>query len=143
VRIKQSRPERNTMPKPVCQDILPAETRLYARNALSPIPGAIAIGAFVKRPVMIVIMAVVTQVAIIRAALSIPAALKIAGFAKIIYAIVRNVVSPATISILTFVSLSEREKNPFINSPPCKPDVSNNHQIFTVSLFMIENNIYY
>jgi hypothetical protein len=92
--------------------ISPALTKLYERNAFSPIPGAIAIGAFVNKPVIIVIMALTKQVTIISAGLSIPAALKIVGFTKIIYAIVRNVVAPATNSVLTFVRFSLSLKNP-------------------------------
>jgi hypothetical protein len=78
-------------------------TSIYAKNALRPIPGAIAIGALAKTPVAIVAIAVTRQVTAIRAGLSIPACDKIEGFTKMIYAIVRNVVVPAIISVFTQV----------------------------------------
>ncbi len=50
---------------------------------LSPRPGAIAIGAFAKNPTVSVAAPLIIQVTAIRAFLSIPAALKMAGFTEI------------------------------------------------------------
>ncbi|OQA41743.1 MAG: hypothetical protein BWY49_00250 [Candidatus Omnitrophica bacterium ADurb.Bin314] len=47
-------------------------------------PGAMAIGAFAKRPVKRVASAVARQVTVISAVLSMPAAARIEGFTKMI-----------------------------------------------------------
>jgi hypothetical protein len=66
-------------------------------------------GALANIPVAMVAAAVTMQVTAIKASLSIPvAALRIRGLTNMIYAMVRNVVSPATASIrgLVFLSVS-------------------------------------
>ena len=106
VSIQKNRPDRNTTPKAVSHGTLSPNTRLYAKKALSPIPGAMAMGAFADNPTIIVARALTMQVTAINASLSIPVlSLRMSGLVKMIYAIVRNVVRPATHSILKLVCL--------------------------------------
>jgi len=70
VSTRKKRPERKTAPRAVCQLIRP-DSISEAKNALSPMPGAMAIGAFANMPTMSVAMPVAMQVAAVRACLSI------------------------------------------------------------------------
>ena len=72
VSIIKNTPERNTTPRAVCQVTPSPRTRLYAKNALSPMPGAMAIGALANSPTAMVARALTTQVAAITASLSMP-----------------------------------------------------------------------
>ncbi len=81
-----------------------------AKNELSPIPGAIAKGLFAANAITNIPIAEAMQVARNTAFQSgVPPAKFVSklGLSAIMYAIVINVVTPATISVLTVVPCSE------------------------------------
>lgn len=78
-------------------------TTVYVKYALSPIPGASAIGYRATIPIIRLPNAAEMQVAAVTAASGIPASCRIDGFTKTMYAMVMNVVKPARISVFQFV----------------------------------------
>ena len=78
-----------------CQSPLVIWERVKATTALTPIPEAQASGLFEKSPIQIVITPAPIHVAVIAALKGIPATTRMPGFTAMIYAIARNVVSPA------------------------------------------------
>jgi hypothetical protein len=73
-------------------------------------PGARAIGYRAKIPIARLPNAAERQVAAVTAAAGMPVSLKIEGFTKMMYAIVRNVVRPARISVRKVVPRPSKSK---------------------------------
>ena len=73
------------------------------KNAFSPSPGARATGRFATKAITRVAIAAERAVAVNTLPQAIPEAERISGFTARMYAIARNVVTPATISLPTVV----------------------------------------
>ncbi len=104
-------PSRNTAVNANCHEYPIPSTTVNAKNAFSPIPGARANGRFAVKAITRVAIADERAVAVKIAPKSIPVSLKKSGFTMRIYAIVRNVVRPATTSVFTSVPCSFSLKN--------------------------------
>ena len=106
-------------------------TTVNVKKALRPMPGASAIGMFAKSPIKRQATAAETAVAVNTAPLSNPAMPKSSGFTARIYAIERNIVTPAIISVVAVVPLSFNLNNRFSNELFVKPFIS----LFFYNLF--------
>jgi hypothetical protein len=100
---RNTQPEMNTAPSACCQ-VNPIEpTTVKAKKAFRPMPGAIAMGQLASRAMMAEPSAPARQVATNTEPWSMPVVERICGLTNTMYAIVRNVVSPASNSVRTSV----------------------------------------
>ncbi len=83
-------------------------TTVKAKKAFSPMPGAMPIGQLAISAITSEPSAAARQVATNTALRSMPVDDRMSGFTKMMYDIVRNVVRPATISVLAVVPCSRR-----------------------------------
>ena len=97
-------PSRNTAVSANCHEYPITKQTVYAKNALSPMPGANANGSFAYSPIKMVGSADMRTVVVNNAPLSIPVSLRILGLTAKMYAMVRNVVIPAMTSVRIVVS---------------------------------------
>ncbi|MNY50135.1 hypothetical protein D3C86_1856180 [compost metagenome] len=87
-------------------------TTVNAKKALRPMPGAMPIGQLAISAITSEPSAAARQVATNTASRSMPVEDRMSGLTKMMYDIVRNVVRPATISVLAVVPCS-RSLNSF------------------------------
>src|SRR4051794_11541119 len=83
-------------------------------------PGASAMGYFANPPIRKLPAAAERQVAAVTAARGMPVSWRIAGFTKMLYAIVMNVVKPARISVF---QLAPRPAKSKYRSRRCRRDM--------------------
>ena len=88
-------------------------TNVKAKKAFNPIPGAKAKGNFAQIAITNVAKNAAKAVAVNTAPRSIDAAERISGFTARIYDIVKKVVTPAMISVFTFITLGSNPKSFF------------------------------
>jgi len=115
-RIRNKIPEINTTPSAVCQGTFIPKTSPKVKYALSPIPTLIAIGVFAQSPLSTVEKIVINAVAVMSASMGIPVLLIIIALTGTMYIMVKKVVKPAVISVLTVVPFFSSLKNPTIFS---------------------------
>ena len=92
-------PSTNTAARASCHDAPIVNTTPNTKKAFKPIPGARAKGKFAHSPMTIHPMNAAIAVANKASSNGIPANESIAGFTTKMYAIVRNVATPALISV--------------------------------------------
>ncbi|OQA21254.1 MAG: hypothetical protein BWY60_00753 [Actinobacteria bacterium ADurb.Bin346] len=120
--IRTSRPSITIIPIACCHVIPSPSIIVNVTTAFIPIPEASAKGVFETSPIMMLIMPAPRHVDTTAASKGMPVAPpleRIAGLTNIMYAIVMNVVTPATISRLTVVFLSwnlKYDKAPSLSS---------------------------
>ena len=124
-------PSTNTAVKAISQGTFIPITTVNAKNAFNPIPDASANGKSAISPIMKHPKAADKQVAVTNAPAGIPVADSILGLTAIIYAIVKNVVTPANISLFIFTGLLLKSGNNLVNG------------LFTCSVVFIINNTSY
>jgi hypothetical protein len=83
---------------------------VYVKYAFSPMPGASAMGYRARKPIVRLPNAAERHVAAVTAATGIPVSDRMDGFTKMMYAIVMNVVNPASISVRHDVPSSSNSK---------------------------------
>ena len=116
-------PSMKTAARATCQSIPMPSTTAKVKYALSPIPGASANGRFAHRPITTQPTNAAIAVANNASSKGIPATDSIAGFTRRMYAIVRNVVTPARIS--------EAAVTPFALNPNVLSNMLSTAVIFT------------
>ena len=94
----KSTPARKIAPSAVCQLNPIPFTTVKTMNAFSPMYGAMANGRFAYTPITSVPNAAAMIVAVIDASFGMPAASRITGLTTMMYAMVRKVAMPATVS---------------------------------------------
>lgn len=114
-RARNSNPSKNTAVKATAGEYFIVSTTVNVKNAFSPIPGASAIGRFAVSPIKMEAIAAAIAVAVNTEAALNPALLSMSGLTAKIYAIAKNVVIPATISVRTVVLFALSLKNCSIN----------------------------
>ena len=103
----------NTAAKAASQEKPIPWTNVKAKKAFNPIPGANAKGNFAIMAITNVAIEAAKAVAVKTAPLSIEAADSISGFTAKIYDMVRKVVTPAIISVFTFITPGSNPKSFF------------------------------
>ena len=98
-----SKPSRNTAVNAVAGEYFIPITTVYVKKAFKPMPGASATGRLASTAIIKVAIAADNAVAVNTLPGFKPASLKMSGLTARIYAIARNVVNPAMISVRTFV----------------------------------------
>ena len=106
-------PSIKTAAKALSQEYPMPCTNVKAKKAFNPIPGARAKGNFAKIAITSVAKDAAKAVAVNTAPRSIDAAERISGFTARIYDIVKKVVTPAMISVFTFITLGSNPKSFF------------------------------
>ncbi len=101
VSITNIRPSIRIAVRANCQEWPRPKHTVNTKNALSPIPGARAKGSFAHNDIIRVPVMAASAVAVNTEPAGIPQAVNMLGFTARMYAIVRNVVIPAIISVLS------------------------------------------
>ena len=91
-------PARKIAPSAICHEYPSTLTTVKAIKAFSPMYGAMAKGRLAYSPITSVPNAAEMMVAVMDGPLGIPAASRMAGLTTMMYAMVRNVVKPASSS---------------------------------------------
>ena len=100
---RNNNPSRNTAVNAVAGEYFIPITTVYVKKAFKPIPGASTTGRLAVRAIIKVAIAADNAVAVNTLPGFKPASLRISGLTARMYAIARNVVNPAIISVRTVV----------------------------------------